>query len=266
MRRSERMTTGRRQQRAMLGLLRRLAAGPGQLTLGPTGEVTGLAASATAPALSIGTALLQQAVRQGLVMRSDLTVRLTAEAAGTLGRLAAGGDFRRQHGAVEPLDAADAGGPLIDRHASTLGQVARMKDRHGAPFLSAAALAAGETLAADFERGQLQPRVTARLTPRLETRTAGARPAEPGEAAMRARSRVAAAVEAMGPELAGVALDICCFGKTLGLVERERQWPQSSARLLLRAALLLLARHYAPEPARAPGLRHWGAADFRPEL
>lgn len=68
----------------------------------------------------------------------------------------------------------------------------------------------------------------------------------------------------MGPELSGVALDVCCFMKGLELVERERQWPARSAKLMLKTALLALHRYYTP-PARE-GTRHWGEAGYRPEL
>ncbi|WP_431322771.1 DUF6456 domain-containing protein [Rhizobium sp. YTU87027] len=74
-------------------------------------------------------------------------------------------------------------------------------------------------------------------------------------------------MEAMGPELAGVALDVCCFMKGLEAVERERQWPVRSAKLMLRTALMALSRHYnPPTPARRPRMEHWGAEGYRPEL
>jgi hypothetical protein len=59
-----------------------------------------------------------------------------------------------------------------------------------------------------------------------------------------ARARVSRAARALGPDLAGVALDVCCFGKGLEQVERDRHWPARSAKLMLRTALMALARHY----------------------
>lgn len=46
--------------------------------------------------------------------------------------------------------------------------------------------------------------------------------ADLADSAIAARVAVNRALEAMGPELAGVALDVCCFMKGLETVERER--------------------------------------------
>ncbi|ODS56845.1 MAG: hypothetical protein ABS40_08635 [Agrobacterium sp. SCN 61-19] len=150
---------------------------------------------------------------------------------------------------------------------SPLFPLLRLKEKDGRPFLPDEAVAAGERLAADFDFAGLQPRITASWQPRLSIRNKGAPPPaiDFADATLSARARVNRAVEAMGPELSGVALDVCCFGKGLETVEHERQWPARSAKLMLRTALLSLARHYAPPPVR-PRTRHWGDEGFRPDI
>lgn len=69
----------------------------------------------------------------------------------------------------------------------------------------------------------------------------------------------------MGPELCGVALDVCCFMKGLETVERERQWPVRSAKLMLRTALMALSRHYAPQSSILKPHR-WGGEGYRPDI
>ena len=134
----------------------------------------------------------------------------------------------------------------INRQESVLGALALMKDKAGNRWFAEDAVEAGERLARDFTFAGLQPRVTASWQPRLSTRAAGGSgaQAELSEHQIDARDRVNRALAQLGPELSGVALDVCCFGKGLEQVERERQWPARSAKLMLRTALDLLARHY----------------------
>jgi len=52
-------------------------------------------------------------------------------------------------------------------------------------------------------------------------------------------------------------------------VERERQWPARSAKMLLKAGLAALHRHYNPQLEKERGggvVLHWGADDYRPRM
>lgn len=126
------------------------------------------------------------------------------------------------------------------------------------PFLRAEETAAGERLARDWARAGLMPSVTQSWSGLPAGGGGGAE--EVGDMALDARARVRRALEAAGPELSGVLVDVCCLERGLEAVERERQWPRRSAKLLLKAALSVLARHYGlvHENAAAGGrVRAW---------
>ena len=219
-------------------------------------------------------AMVNEAVSLGLAVRSGNTITASSAASAFLRRALAEGEeaFGDQHREVQ-VSTADVEGQRqpVRRNLqeSPLGAIARMKDRDGKAFVPVEAVDAGERLLSDFTRGQMQPRVTASWEPRLVSRSRGGAggQAEIADSALAARSRFTRAVEAMGPELAGVAVDVCCFSKGLETVERERQWPARSAKLMLRTALLALARHYAPPVSQGPRRsHHWGTDDFRPTI
>ncbi|TCN47602.1 DUF6456 domain-containing protein [Shinella granuli] len=218
-------------------------------------------------------AVLAEALRLGLVERKGERLFAAAEARAYLKRrlCTAETPFALQHRDMAEVTVLRDGvreRALANRLESPLASLTRLKEKTGEAFLPDTALAAGERLHADFTRGGLQPRLTMSWEPRIAGRQKGEAGAarELTDTALAARLRVARAIAAVGPELSGVALDVCCFMKGLETVERERQWPARSAKLMLRAALMALARHYAP-PAPAGRRAHaWGAEGYRPDL
>ncbi len=217
-------------------------------------------------------AVLGEACSLGLLARQGAALAATPQAAAFLRRAALSPDerFQDQHREIEQRSVLidEVRQPVrVNLSESPLGGMARLKEKSGEPFLSPVALDAGLRLHADFTRGQLQPHLTMRYEPRLAGKIGGI-PGGTGDlcdSALSARGRVRAAVEAIGPELSGVALDVCCFEKGLETVERERQWPVRSAKLMLRAALMALARHYTP-PAGRSRRSAWGDEGFRPAM
>jgi hypothetical protein len=152
---------------------------------------------------------------------------------------------------------------------SPVDLLAARPGKDGSAWLAAGEHAAAERLRADFTRAQMLPGIGMRWTfePSTQRGTGGAGGnAEMTDGAIAARGRVNAALEAVGPEFAGLLIDVCCHLKGMELVEAERGWPRRSAKLMLKAGLSILARHYAPPSRRVQGIRHWGAADYRPAL
>lgn len=219
--------------------------------------------------------VVDMAVSSGLVAMVQNTLQVTREASAFLRRATVKDReeiFQEQHRLSENIGVDVAGEPQTVRRNtvnSPLLAFYRLKDRDGRMFFPTEVLQAGERFSADFHRGHLNPRVTASWEPRLSKRTKGTAgaAAELNDTALAARLRFTRAAEAMGPELAGIAIDVCCFEKGLELVERERLWPVRSAKLMLRTALQSLLRHYnPPKPQTSRTSHHWGAEDYRPML
>lgn len=151
---------------------------------------------------------------------------------------------------------------------SPLGQLMRRKGRDGVAFLAPAEFQAGERLRADYTRGQIMPRLGANWTASVSSGRRDGGIADLTDAALAARMRVEKAIRAVGPELSGILIDVCCFLKGMETVEVERGWPVRSAKIVLKTALGVLSRHYNPERGcgRQRQMLHWGAADYRPSI
>ncbi|TPW32725.1 DUF6456 domain-containing protein [Pararhizobium mangrovi] len=204
---------------------------------------------------SFARATVHEALGRGLVTRRGTTFGLDPAGRAFLRRAhAAAGDeaFAAQHGervSETHTIGAEERTVRVNAEQSPLAALARLKGREKTAFLDERAVAAGERLLADFTRGQMQPRVSANWEASIASRgsrSGGDGAGELTEAALAARLRMERALDAVGPELSGVLLDVCCFQKGLAIVERERRWPARSAKLMLKTALAALARHYQP--------------------
>src|SRR5262245_49623796 len=164
---------------------------------------------------------------------------------------------------------------LVNEAESPLGWLKSRKDRNGEPLISDEQFAAGERLRADYWFAHMSPRVTSNWSA-LALAERSRRGAPSNAAALRdevlaAKERVMRALMAVGPEVSGVLVDICCELKGLEVAEKENGWPQRAGKVVLQIALTRLARHYGllndgSRTQTRRSVRHWGSADFRPTL
>ena len=176
----------------------------------------------------------------------------------------------------KPAAAPPRNSASVNPAESPLAWLRRRKNRDGEALISQAQFDAGERLRADFWFAQMTPRVTmnwSAMAPSQRRRRAGMTLASDGdlqENIAAARERVRRALGAVGPELAGVLIDVCCHLKGLEEAERAAAGPARSGEVVLQLALTRLARHYGigqvagTQTPRAAAMRHWGSDDYRP--
>jgi len=238
-----------------------------------------LVGSKTARPRPIGSAVVADMLASGLLVTDGENLYRTSAAARSwlVRRKTQDMAFKAQHTDLEYSPPPGGEGKhtvLINRNESPVGQLARRCDRSGKPLLQPFQVAAAERLRADFERGQLQPAITANwsATVSSQRRSGGSGGiADLTDAALAARARLDRAIAEVGPEFSGILIDACCFLKGLETIERERLWPARSAKLVLQLALAALARHYglgktAAGAVRSRTIRRWGVDGYRPEI
>jgi hypothetical protein len=230
----------------------------------PRNAFTDPVAHATAPAIAHG-------VRKGWLATDAGGTHFRISAEGLRALRAAKSGPAGAGAKVPPQRGADASNRPAAEGA--LAWLRRRKDKDGRALITEVQFNAGEKLAADFWHGQLSPKVTASWSAMAPVHRL--RRAAPGfgvdmrDAVVAARQRFQRALEAVGPELAGILVDVCCHDMGLEASGQQSGWPQRAAKVVLDLALTRLARHYgllAPERPAAARLRHWGDADYRPTL
>lgn len=154
-----------------------------------------------------------------------------------------------------------------------LAWLRRRKDRDGRPLIAEAQFDAGERLAADYARAQLEARVTASWSPTAPCHRAprsGGNAGDASDMAVAARDRIHRVIVALGPEIANLLMDVCCHDIGLEAAEKARGWPVRSGKVVLDMGLTQLARHYGMlRDARAddrPRARGWTDPAFAANL
>jgi hypothetical protein len=261
-------------ERKRLRILKFLVAGPVQIRPA-SDEKSVLLENGERGTIAARHAELAALAAAGLIARAGGAVRLSTAGEAALRRTAARKDpYREQHGEVTPQRFDTADGWIVadvNMAESPLAQLARRKAKDGTPFLAEAEWRSGERLRSDYTRARIMPRLGANWQAAIASgrRDGGAGGiAELTDAALAARQRVEHAVDAVGPELSGVLIDVCCFLKGLETIEMERGWPARSAKIMLKSALSVLSRHYERPKEERPHRRvlHWGTDDYRPRL
>jgi hypothetical protein len=205
--------------------------------------------------------------------------RLSRAGAAWLKRKLSGtGDFQAQHQS-RSARIIEIGGvkrpAMVNDAESPLAWLASRKDKTGAPLLAPHQLEAGERLRSDYQFAGLTARVTSSWSPAAHCNKSDGGQNEAAslqDNVMAARQRVVRALAAVGPELCGVLVDVCCHLKGLEEAEKSEGWPQRSGKVILQIALNRLARHYGLISGDEMGARlrrklvHWGAEDYRPRI
>lgn len=209
--------------------------------------------------------VLETLLAEGLVRREQERLALTASGRARLARLGNGEHpHLAQHAELERrrIDDADV---LVDISESPLAWLAKRRGKDGRPLIAPAAFQAGERFRAHVTLAGTVPRVTTNWSdPMGRSPRSASGVADLTDAVLSAQQKVSRALEAVGPELSGVLLDVCAFLKGLEEVERERGWPARTAKVVLGLALDRLAGHYGlGEEARGRGgfrtIRTWKA-------
>jgi hypothetical protein len=123
----------------------------------------------------------------------------------------------------------------------------RLRRKTGEPLISDEQYCAGLRLHADFMASQL----SARITTNWESPVAGGPVSAPrgdlmhqSEKILAAKTRYYAALDAVGPELSRILVEVCCFATGIESAERILGWPRRSGKVVLQLALTSLARAY----------------------
>lgn len=193
---------------------------------------------------------MQYLAAQGLIDRRNHDIIVSDAAVMSIKRAIACDDgFTAQHRSISSVEVRDEGQrwqAQYNDEESPLRALYRRKTKSGMPFLNQAEFEAGERLRRDFTFGALMPSVTMRWQEKLSGMSSADK-AEFSDQTLGARHRVNKALEAVGPELGSLLIDVCCFLKGMERIERERGWPVRSAKIVLKTALIALDRYYNPK-------------------
>jgi hypothetical protein len=254
-------------------VLRRLAWADAQLAPSKADEGFALMVAGRAglrPRMHVTAELVEAFHRRGWIAPLPSAPRCFAITDAGLGwirrALAEGNPYAAQHRLQTRRDIAGPDGEavsvLVNDGESPLGWLFRRKGADGRPMISETQFRAGERLRADFTLAQLTPRMAVDLSAPVLGGKRGLRAATPlSETVLAAKQRFAHALGAVGPGLSDLLIDVCCHLIGLEAAERQKGWPNRTAKIVLQIALDRLAVHYGFAPVVGAGsrIRAWQA-------
>ncbi len=162
--------------------------------------------------------------------------------------------------------------PSFNDAESPLAWLRSRQSKSGKPLIGDAQFLAGERLRADYERSCLERRTTSSWDiSQSAGGTSGNRAADLTDAMIAARQSFHAALDAVGPELSGMLVQVCCLSAGIEQAERLLDMPQRAGKAVLGLALTSLARHYgflkpASGSERGMSISRWATEDYRPAI
>lgn len=140
----------------------------------------------------------------------------------------------------------------VNKSESPLWWLRARRDKSGQPLITDLQFAAGEQLRQDWEMAQLGPRVCMSWSDAPPERSRRSAPNQPDlpPGALRAKERVAAAMEHCGAGLSDVLVRVCCRQEGLSEAETALRWPRRSAKLILGFGLERLVDFYGLRAGR----------------
>lgn len=165
---------------------------------------------------------------------------------------------------------SEASAPTFNDAESPLAWLRSRKAKNGKPMIGDEQFLAGERLRADYERSRLERRITSSWEmSQTAGGSSGNRVADMTDAMISARQSFHAALDAVGPELSGMLVQVCCLSAGIEQAERLLEMPQRAGKAVLGLALTSLARHYgflkqSRGSDRGLAIGHWAAGDYRP--
>ena len=220
--------------------------------------------------------ILHELQKQGLVIRDGVGFEISGGGRGYLRRCQDNSDpFQFQHQDRRTVTIQENGrtrSVLANKSESPLAWLLKRRGKDGKSLINDEQFNAGERLREDFCFAQMSPSVTANWSAPAAGKSRRRGPSSGSDMTdnvIAAKERVSSALNAVGPELAGSLIDVCCHMNGLEALEKSNGWPQRSGKIVLVLALSSLARHYGmngEEKVRRGEYETWNAFGSRPHL